>query len=127
MVTHEVQEEYQASKNNTCYYTPQAQEDNQIEHPTLAKTLSPLVEMYLLPLQLLSWKHLHQPLSTRRSKKLSIVDPFNTLAQVSEFQNPSRFAVLGDVDIPPDEPMSSLGFTKGGRETRPPIKFKDLE
>ncbi|CAF2045667.1 unnamed protein product [Brassica rapa] len=54
----------------------------------------------------------------REVQKTSMVDPFNTSVQVSGFQSPSRFAVLGDVDMAPDETTSSLGFTRGGKESR---------
>ncbi|KAG2305347.1 hypothetical protein Bca52824_033998 [Brassica carinata] len=59
-------------------------------------------------------------------QKPSTVDPFNASVQVSEFQSPSRFAALGDLDMPLDEPPT-FGLTRDGRETRPPLKFQNLE
>lgn len=49
-VIKEVPEECQASKNNTCYSTPHVQHDNQLAQPTLAKTLSPLVDIVSNPI-----------------------------------------------------------------------------
>ncbi|KAH0921216.1 hypothetical protein HID58_021234 [Brassica napus] len=37
------------------------------------------------------------------------------------------FSVLGDVDEVEIEPMSSLGLKRGGRETKLPIKYQDIE
>nr|VDD32321.1 unnamed protein product [Brassica oleracea] len=56
-----------------------------------------------------------------------VVDPSTTTSYVNVFESPSRFSALGDVDGAENESLSSLGLTRGGRETRPPIKFQDLE
>ncbi|KAF3599969.1 hypothetical protein F2Q69_00036749 [Brassica cretica] len=56
-----------------------------------------------------------------------VVDPSTTTSDVNVFESPSRFSALGDVDGAENESLSSLGLTRGGRETRPPIKFQDLE
>ncbi|KAH0899461.1 hypothetical protein HID58_049029 [Brassica napus] len=56
-----------------------------------------------------------------------VVDPSTTTSDVNVFESPSRFSALGDVDGAENESLSSLGLTRGGRETRPPIKFLDLE
>ncbi|XP_048607794.1 uncharacterized protein LOC125584047 [Brassica napus] len=56
-----------------------------------------------------------------------VVDPSTTTSDVHVFESPSRFSALGDVDGAENESLSSLGLTRGGRETRPPIKFQDLE
>ncbi|CAF1933058.1 unnamed protein product [Brassica napus] len=56
-----------------------------------------------------------------------VVDPSTTTSDVNVFESPFRFSALGDVDGAENESLSSLGLTRGGRETRPPIKFQDLE
>ena len=38
-----------------------------------------------------------------------------------------HITVLEEVDEVESEHMSSLSLTRGGRETKPPIKFQDLE
>ncbi|WZZ28362.1 uncharacterized protein LOC125579981 [Brassica napus] len=115
----DVPEECQASN------TPQVQHDNQLAQQTLTKTLSPLVDIASTPISAYTMEFSPSNIINREVQKASMVDPLNTSAQVSEFQSPSRFAVLGDVDMAPDETTSSLGFTRG-RESRPPIKFQDL-
>lgn len=64
----------------------------------------------------------------KETQKSSNVDPLTALPQVSGFESPSWFTVLYDADEADIEPMSSLGFTRGGgRETKPRIKLQDLE
>ncbi|KAF3560320.1 hypothetical protein F2Q69_00011885 [Brassica cretica] len=43
------------------------------------------------------------------------------------FESPSRFTVLGDGDEVEIEPPSSLSLTRGGRESKPPIKYQNME
>lgn len=59
--------------------------------------------------------------------KTSVVDPSTTKPQGSAFGSPSCFTVLSNVDETDIVPASSLGLTRGGRETKPPIKYQDLE
>ncbi|KAG5391979.1 hypothetical protein IGI04_021942 [Brassica rapa subsp. trilocularis] len=60
-------------------------------------------------------------------QKTSVVDPVTTTPNANTFESPSCFSVLGDVDEAEIEPMGSLSLTRGGRETKPPIKYQDLE
>ncbi|KAF2535423.1 hypothetical protein F2Q70_00040976 [Brassica cretica] len=60
-------------------------------------------------------------------QKTSNVAPLTTLSQASEFESPSRFTVLDDADEADNEPPRSLSLTRGARETKPPIKYQDLE
>ncbi|CAN6904732.1 unnamed protein product [Brassica oleracea] len=60
-------------------------------------------------------------------QKTSNVAPLTTLSQASEFESPSRFTVLDDADEANNEPSRSLSLTRGGRETKPPIKYQGLE
>ncbi|KAF2558421.1 hypothetical protein F2Q68_00017834 [Brassica cretica] len=56
-----------------------------------------------------------------------VVDPLTTSSNPCAFESPSRFEVLGDVDEVVTEPSSSLSLTRGGRETKLPIKYQDME
>ncbi|CAN7075409.1 unnamed protein product [Brassica oleracea var. botrytis] len=103
-------------------HAPMECQDIQVSTITTSSSTPQILN--LLRFQHLLWRLLHPTLSTRRSK---IVDPLHTLAQASGFESPSRFTALGDVEEAPDEPMSSLGLTRGLREIRPPKKFQDLE
>ncbi|KAF3558814.1 hypothetical protein F2Q69_00014437 [Brassica cretica] len=80
-----------------------------------AATTKPIMELF------------HETISTRRSKKTSVVDPVTTTPNANAFESPSCFSVLGDVDETGIEPMGSLSLTRGGRQTKPHIKYQDLE
>ncbi|CAF2097010.1 BnaA05g13260D [Brassica napus] len=56
-----------------------------------------------------------------------IVDPVTTKPNHCAFESPSRFTVLGDGDEVEIEPPSSLSLTRGGRESKPPIKYQNME
>ena len=120
-------QDIQVSKITTSSATPQVQEDNQIASPTLAKPLSPLVDIESTPISASIMKTSPSNIINKEVQKTSIVDPLNTSAQASGFESPSRFTALGDVEEAPDKPMSSLGLTTDLREIRPPIKYQDLE
>lgn len=60
-------------------------------------------------------------------ERTSVVNPSTTPSNVIEFKSPSCFSALGVVDEAEIESTSSLGLTRGGRESKPPIKFQDLE
>lgn len=55
------------------------------------------------------------------------VGPLNTTPTNCAFESPSQFAILGDVDEVGIEPSSSFNFIRGGRETKPPIKYHSME
>lgn len=56
-----------------------------------------------------------------------VVDPLIVTPQASKFESPFYFTVLSVVDEAEKEPYISLSFTKGKRETKPPIKYQDME
>ncbi|CAF2317956.1 unnamed protein product, partial [Brassica rapa subsp. trilocularis] len=60
-------------------------------------------------------------------QKTSVVDLVTTTLSANAFESPSCFSVLGDMDEAEIESMVSLILTRGGRETKPPIKYQDLE
>ncbi|KAF8119105.1 hypothetical protein N665_0001s0155 [Sinapis alba] len=60
-------------------------------------------------------------------QKIIVVDPLTATPQTSAFESPSHVTVLSVVDEAEREPSSSLSLSKGGRETKPPIKYQDME
>ncbi|CAN6913185.1 unnamed protein product [Brassica oleracea] len=58
--------------------------------------------------------------------KTPVVDPLTTTPQTGAFESPSCFTVLGVMDEVGTEPMSSFSLTRGGKETKPPIKYQDI-
>ncbi|CAN7047389.1 unnamed protein product, partial [Brassica oleracea var. botrytis] len=56
-----------------------------------------------------------------------VVDPVTTTPNHCAFESPSRFTVLGDGDEVEIEPPSSLSLTRGGMESKPPIKDQNME
>lgn len=57
----------------------------------------------------------------------SKVGPLNTTPTNCAFESPSHFSILGDVDEVGIEPSSLFNFTRGGRETKSPIKYHSME
>ncbi|CAN6980513.1 unnamed protein product [Brassica rapa subsp. trilocularis] len=90
-------------------------------------TLSPLVDSQSTPITAAIMDSIPSNIINKVVQTPSIVDPLTTSLQVSEFESPSCFTVLEEVDEVESEHMSSLSLTRGGRETKPPIKFQDLE
>ncbi|CAN7033567.1 unnamed protein product, partial [Brassica rapa subsp. trilocularis] len=43
------------------------------------------------------------------------------------FESPSRFSVLGNVDEAEIEAPNSISLTRGGRESKTPIKYQSME
>ncbi|KAH0932840.1 hypothetical protein HID58_009957 [Brassica napus] len=63
----------------------------------------------------------------KKVQNFYVVDLITTTPNVNAFESLSCFSVLGDVDEAEIEPMGSLSLTRGGRKTKPPIKYQDLE
>ncbi|CAF2154842.1 unnamed protein product, partial [Brassica napus] len=57
----------------------------------------------------------------------SEVDLLNTTPTNCAFESPSRFTILGDVDEAGVEASSSFNFTRGRRESKPHIKYQNME
>ncbi|KAG5385406.1 hypothetical protein IGI04_036876 [Brassica rapa subsp. trilocularis] len=94
---------------------------------TSNNTLSPLVDSQSTPITAAIMDSVPSNIINKEVQTPSIVDILTTSLQVSEFESPSRFTVLEEVDEVESEHMSSLSLTRGGRETKPPIKFQNLE
>ncbi|KAH0884431.1 hypothetical protein HID58_060527 [Brassica napus] len=123
---------YRLDETTTSKVAPSSGLDFVTDHEPLfvssdVSTESQMFYLLMMPLQHPLWKLLHETISTRRSKKTSVVDPVTTTPNANAFESPSCFFVLGDVDEAGIEPMGSLSLTRGGRETKPHIKYQNLE
>ena len=58
-----------------------------------------------------------------------VVGPQATTHTPFAFESPAQFKGSRDVGVDEDgtEPSSSLSLTRGGRETKPPSKYQDME
>ncbi|CAF2190912.1 unnamed protein product [Brassica rapa] len=56
-----------------------------------------------------------------------VVDLMTTTPIHCAFESSSRFSVLGNVDEAEIEPPNSISLTRGGRESKPPIKYQSME
>ncbi|CAF2220407.1 unnamed protein product [Brassica napus] len=56
-----------------------------------------------------------------------VVDPLTTKPITFGFESPSQVKGLGDVEEVVTEASSSINLTKGGRETKLPIKYQEME
>lgn len=57
----------------------------------------------------------------------SVIDPLTTSTNHCAFESPFRFTVLEEVDEAEIEPSNSFSLTRGGRESKPPIKYQNTE
>ncbi|KAF8048183.1 hypothetical protein N665_2625s0004 [Sinapis alba] len=114
-----------AARYTTNFSSSKTQQEDQTALPTLFNTTSPLADSPSAP----TTTHIMEfsPSNNINSEvpKTSFVDHLDTKTQGSAFESPSSFTTLGLVDEA--EPSSSLGLTRGGRETKPPTKYQDLE
>ncbi|KAF2560997.1 hypothetical protein F2Q70_00016224 [Brassica cretica] len=56
-----------------------------------------------------------------------VVDPLTTTSITLGFESPSQFKGLGDVDKVVTNASSSINLTRGGKETKLPIKYQEME
>ncbi|CAF1709598.1 unnamed protein product, partial [Brassica napus] len=56
-----------------------------------------------------------------------VVGPLTTTPNHCVFQSPSGSTVIRDGDEVEIEPSSSFSLTRGGRESKPPIKYENME
>lgn len=117
----------QVAENTTISSSSQIQEENQTASPNLFKTSSPLVDSQSNPTTTPIMDSFPSNFIINEVHKTSVADPSTTTPQGSAFGNPSCFTMLGKVDETDIEATSSLGLTRGGKETKPPIKYQDLE
>ncbi|KAF2552604.1 hypothetical protein F2Q68_00038027 [Brassica cretica] len=56
-----------------------------------------------------------------------VVDLMTTTPIHCAFESSSRFSMLENVDEAEIEPPNSISLTRGGRESKPPIKYQSME
>ncbi|KAF2590344.1 hypothetical protein F2Q70_00039616 [Brassica cretica] len=59
--------------------------------------------------------------------RIFAVDPLTTTPSFCAFESPSRYALLGDGNEAETGASCSLSLTRGARETKPPVKYQDME
>ncbi|XP_018448376.2 uncharacterized protein LOC108819852 [Raphanus sativus] len=57
----------------------------------------------------------------------SVIDPLTTTTNHCAFESLSRFTVLEEVEEAEIESSNSFSMTRGGRESKPPIKYQNME
>ncbi|CAN7045213.1 unnamed protein product [Brassica rapa subsp. trilocularis] len=107
--------------------TSQPQQENTTALTNLSNTLSPLVDSQSAPTSTNFMESSPSNIINNIVQKPLVVDPLTTTPQAGAFESPSCFTVLGVVDEAEMEQISSFSLTRGGRETKPPIKYQDLE
>ncbi|WZZ64556.1 hypothetical protein YC2023_075926 [Brassica napus] len=106
---------------------PQPQQENNTTLPNLSNTLPPLVDSQSAPTQTTIMETSPSNITNNVVLKTPVVDPLTTTPQAGAFESPSRFTVLRVMDEVETDPKSSFSLTRGGRETKPPIKYQDME
>ncbi|KAF2612760.1 hypothetical protein F2Q70_00009704 [Brassica cretica] len=106
---------------------PQPQQENNTTLPNLSNTLLPLVDSQSAPTQTTIMETSPSNIINNVVLKTPVVDPLTTTPQAGAFESPSRFTVLRVIDEVETDPKSSFSLTRGGRETKPPIKYQDME
>ncbi|XP_048602877.1 uncharacterized protein LOC125581458 [Brassica napus] len=106
---------------------PTLEQENSTASPNSVTTLPILVDSQSTPTATPIMESPPSIITNTKVCKTLVVDPLTTSSNPCAFENPSRFEVLGDVDEVVTEPSSSLSLTRGGRETKLPIKYQDME
>ncbi|CAN6848819.1 unnamed protein product [Brassica oleracea] len=111
----------------TSALQPTLEQENSTASPNSVTTLPILVDSLSTPTATPIMESPPSIITNTKVCKTLVVDPLTTSSNPCAFENPSRFEVLGDVDEVVTEPSSSLSLTRGGRETKLPIKYQDME
>ncbi|WZZ75372.1 hypothetical protein YC2023_086742 [Brassica napus] len=107
--------------------TSQPQQENKTtEFSKLVQHFTPLVDSQSAPTETTIMESSPSNITINAVLKTPVVDPLTTIPQAGAFESPSCFTVLGVMDEVGTEPMSSFSLTKGGKETKPPIKYQDI-
>ncbi|KAF2583478.1 hypothetical protein F2Q68_00001516 [Brassica cretica] len=106
---------------------PTLEQENSTASPNSVTTLPILVDSQSTPIATPIMESPPSIITNTKVCETLVVDPLTTSSNPCAFESPSRFEVLGDVDEVVTEPSSSLSLTRGGRETKLPIKYQDME
>ncbi|CAN6887949.1 unnamed protein product [Brassica oleracea var. botrytis] len=104
-----------------------SQQEKSATPPKSVSTLSTLVDSQSSPTDTQIMESFPSAIINNEALETSVVGPLTTPPIHCAFESPSRFTVLGDVDEVETEPSSSFNLTRGGRESKPPIKYQSLE
>ncbi|CAN6837660.1 unnamed protein product [Brassica oleracea] len=104
-----------------------SQQEKSATPPKSVSTLSTLVDSQSTPTDTQIMESFPSAIINNEALETSVVGPLTTPPIHCAFESPSRFTVLGDVDEVETEPSSSFNLTRGGRESKPPIKYQSLE
>ncbi|CAN7023130.1 unnamed protein product [Brassica oleracea var. botrytis] len=103
------------------------------QHEEPAKTLisvtipSPLVDSQSTPTHSQIMETSPSNISNNAVLGSSDVGAFVTSPVHCAFESPSHFTILGDVDEDEIEPSTEFSLTRGGRESKAPIKYHNME
>ncbi|XP_013601660.1 PREDICTED: uncharacterized protein LOC106309138 [Brassica oleracea var. oleracea] len=104
-----------------------SQQEKPATPPRSVSTLSTLVDSQSTPTDTQIMEPFPSTIINNEALETSVVGPLTPPPIHCAFESPSRFTVLGDVDEVETEPSSSFNLTRGGRESKPPIKYQSLE
>ncbi|CAN7061299.1 unnamed protein product, partial [Brassica oleracea var. botrytis] len=104
-----------------------SQQEKPATPPRSVSTLSTLVDSQSTPTDTQIMEPFPSTIINNEALETSVVGPLTTPPIHCAFESPSHFTVLGDVDEVETEPSSSFNLTRGGRESKPPIKYQSLE
>ncbi|KAF2563154.1 hypothetical protein F2Q70_00015110 [Brassica cretica] len=101
---------------------PTLEQENSTASPNSVTTLPILIDSQSTPITTPIMESHPSIITNTKVCETLVVDPLTTSSNLCAFESSSRFEVLGDVDEVVTEPSSSLSLTRGGRETKLPIK-----
>ncbi|CAN6912742.1 unnamed protein product, partial [Brassica oleracea] len=109
--------------------TPTFQQENPTASPNFIPTLPTLVDSLSTPTTASIMESSPSTVINTEVSETLVVGPLATTHTPFAFESPAQFKGSRDVGLDEDgtEPSSSLSLTRGGRETKPPSKYQDME
>uniref|UniRef100_M4E7A2 CCHC-type domain-containing protein n=1 Tax=Brassica campestris TaxID=3711 RepID=M4E7A2_BRACM len=109
--------------------TPTLQQENPTASPNFIPTLPTLVDSQPTPTAASIMESSPSTVTNTEVSETLVVGPQATTHTPFAFESPAQFKGSRDVGVDEDgtEPSSSLSLTRGGRETKPPSKYQDME
>ncbi|CAN6852840.1 unnamed protein product [Brassica oleracea] len=106
---------------------PTSQPENINASPNFVPTFSTLVDFQSTPIAAPIIESSPSIVINTEVCETLVVDPLTTSSITLGFESPSQFKGLGDVDEVVTKASSSINLTRGGRETKLPIKYQEME
>ncbi|KAF2567447.1 hypothetical protein F2Q68_00024166 [Brassica cretica] len=108
--------------------TPTFQQENPTASPNFIPTLPTLVDSQSTPTTASIMESSPSTVINIEVSEALVVGPLATTHTPFAFESPAQFKGSRDVGLEDGtEPSSSLSLTRGGRETKPPSKYQDME